>query len=403
MINHFNIPKLRISSLCLVILIVSIFTIMPSYANSPEGVYLPMQTSETDWELLESNYPDAVFKDVSFLNSTHGWIAGRATSEYGSNAIVLYTENGGDLWQLQFNRDEQRVTNLDVLDEQTIWINGRGSLFHSFDGGTTWNESVVVGGSAAMSVVKFINMTHGWTSNNRVLYQSTDGGQTWNQVSGYTLNDTFRMIQYRAPHNIWAIGFTGIYHSIDDGTTWEQVSYGGGWSLSFVSDNEGWAIDDNRLAHTTNGLTWEELIVPMRAPAFRLQSPYCTDIQFIDEDNGWIVGTEIPVMYTPDGGANWYQQSVPDSVNDRIMAVDFINQTHGWAVGWDGVIMKTTTGNSLGNRLWYGMTDPLFLSIVAVVAIVVITSSVGIFRIRRRHRRDKSTDMEIKPHSRTEW
>ncbi len=162
--------------------------------------------------------------------------------------------------------------------------------------------------------------------------------------------------------------------------------------MSIVSATEGWAIDDNRLAHTIDGTTWEELIVPMRVPAFRLQAPYCTDIQFIDEDNGWIVGTEIPVMYTPDGGTNWYQQTVPDGVNSRIMAVDFINQTHGWAVGGRGIIMRTTTGNSLGNRLWYGMTDPLFLSIVGVVIIV----PVGIF-ILRRYRKSKRTAPEIKP------
>ncbi|MDF1540530.1 MAG: YCF48-related protein, partial [Candidatus Thorarchaeota archaeon] len=264
-------------------------------------------------------------------------------------------------------------------------------LFYTFDGGTTWNESVVVGGNAGMSAVKFINMTHGWTSNKGVLYQTTNTGQTWDQVSGYTLNDTFRMIQYLSSHNVWAIGYVGIYHSIDDGATWEQVSNKGGWAVSFVNNNEGWAIGDDRLAHTIDGTTWEELIVPMRVPAFRLQAPYCTDIQFMDEDNGWIVGTEISVMYTPDGGANWYQQTVPDSVNDRIMAVDFINTTHGWAVGWDGVIMRTTTGNSLGNRLWYGMTDPLFLTIIAVV----VTVPVGIFIIQR-YRRTKRINSETK-------
>jgi hypothetical protein len=100
-------------------------------------------------------------------------------------------------------------------------------------------------------------------------------------------------------------------------------------------------------------------------------------------------------MYTPDGGANWYQQSVPAEVNNRIYAVDFINQTHGWAVGSDGILMRTTTGNSLGNRLWYGMTDPLFLSIISIIAIVVVVP-VGVF-IVRRYRRGKRTPSETKP------
>jgi len=392
MINLPVISKLRISGVCLVILMVSLSSTISFFYQSPEGVYMPLQTSETDWELLDSDYPDAVFTDVSFFNSTYGWIVGRATSDYGSNAIVLHTKDAGESWQVQYNRDEQRFTNLDILDEHTIWINGRGSVFYSIDSGATWNESVVLGGNAAMSSVKFINYTHGWTSNQGVLYQTTDSGQSWDVVAGFTFDDNHRLIQCLSSVDIWAIGYVGIYHSTDGGITWDNVSNMGGWALSFVSDTEGWAIGDNRLAHTTDGNTWEELIVPMRYPAFRLTGPYCSDIQFVDEDNGWIVGSEIPVMHTPDGGVNWYQQSVPAEVNSRIRAVDFINSTHGWAVGWNGIIMRTTTGNSLGNRLWYGMTDPLFLSIIAVVVIV----PVGVFIIKR-YRRGKPTGSETKP------
>jgi photosystem II stability/assembly factor-like uncharacterized protein len=361
-------------------------------STTSERMFEPLQATETTWDLLESGFPDAVFRDVSFLNSTHGWVAGRATSEHGSNATVLHTKDGGDSWQLQYNRDEQLVTKLDVLDEQTMWINGLGSLFYTLDGGTTWNESVVVGGNAGMGTVKFINMTHGWTSNQGVLYQTADSGQSWEAVAGFTYDDGPRMIQCLSSVDIWAIAWVGIYHSTDGGMTWDNVSNRGGSALSFVSESEGWAISDARLAHTIDGNTWVELVVPMRAPLFRLQAPYCSDIQFIDENNGWIVGTEIKVMYTPDGGANWYQQSVPAGVNSRINAVDFINQTHGWAVGWGGIIMRTTTGNSLGSRLWYGMTDPLFLSIIAVVVAV----PVGVFIIRR-YRRGKRTSSETKP------
>ncbi|MHA2241057.1 MAG: YCF48-related protein [Candidatus Thorarchaeota archaeon] len=362
-------------------------------STTSERMYEPLQASKTTWDLLESKFYDGVFTDVSFLNSTHGWVVGRVTSEHSSNAIVLHTKNGGDSWQLQYSRDEQRVTNIDVLDEQTVWINGRGSLFYTLDGGITWNESVVVGRNAGMSAVKFINMTHGWTSNQRVLYQTNNSGQSWEAVAGFTYDDTPRMIQCLSSVDIWTIGFRGIYHSLDGGMTWDNVSNRGGWALSLVSESEGWAISDERLAHMIDGNTWEELVVPMRVPLFRMfEGPFCSDIQFIDEYNGWIVGREIPVMYTPDGGANWYQQSVPAEVNSRIRAVNFINQTHGWAVGWDGILMRTTTGNSFGNRLWYGITDPLFLSIIAVL----VTIPVGVFIIRP-YRRAKGINPEPKP------
>ncbi len=385
MINLYPSSKLNLFSVLSVILIVGTFSTISSYT--------PLQASNTTWVRLSSDYPDAVFADVSFLNSTHGWIAGRATSEYSSNAIVLYTEDSGYSWQLQYNHSSQWLTTIDVLNPQTVWINGFGSLFYTLDGGLTWNESVVVGGMRGLTTVKFLNLTYGWTSYDGILYQTLDSGGSWESVSGFTFDDNLLMIQCLSSYNIWATGFSGIYHSMDGGITWEETSNNGGWSLSFVSDTEGWVVDDNRLAHTVDGNEWMELTIPGKSPLteLRITSSYLSDVQFIDEDHGWIVGTEIPVMYTPDGGSNWYEQTVPEGVNSRIKAVDFISTTHGWAVGWNGIIMRTTSGSSLGNRLWYGMTDPLLLSIVAIVVIVPI----GVFIIKR-YRRGERPDSETK-------
>jgi photosystem II stability/assembly factor-like uncharacterized protein len=273
--------------------------------TTSERIYEPLQESETTWELLESDYPD-----VSFLNSTHGWITGEAIGfEPSSGVIVLHTEDGGDSWNLQFNRSSQYITSMDVLDGQTVWTNGLGSLFYTLDGGKTWNESVVVDGMGGLSTVKFINETHGWTAHGYTLYRTMNNGQSWESVPGWNFTDNPRMILPLSPQNIWASGFAGIFHSMDRGVTWEKVSSRGGWSLSFVSETEGWTVDDNRLAHTVDGNTWVELPIPGRAPftGLRFAPPYLTDLEFLDEDNGWIVGSEIPVMYTPDGGANWYE------------------------------------------------------------------------------------------------
>jgi photosystem II stability/assembly factor-like uncharacterized protein len=196
-------------------------------------------------------------------------------------------------------------------------------------------------------------------------------------------------MRFLSSSNVWAIGYSGIYHSQDGAETWEQVSNKGGWTLSFVSETEAWAVGDNRLAHMTDGQTWVELPVPARFPIggdwFGLT--YLTDILFQDVDNGWIVGHRIPVMYTPNGGADWYEQSVPEAVTDRLMAVDFFNSTHGWAVGWGGTIIRTTKGNALGTRLWNGMTDPVFLSMVGLAAVVI---GGVVFVFTRRRRRAKS-------------
>jgi len=363
---------------------------------------VPLQASGTTWELLESDYPEAVFSDVAFLNSTHGWIVGEENEILASDLLVLHTSNGGDSWQLQYSHTRNFPSAIDVVDERTVWVSGSdGHLYYTLDGGETWSESAVSGAIGGLSTVEFINHTHGWTANNDVLYRTIDGGQSWQSVSGWSpdYDDLPRMMVVLSPLDIWACGYSGTYHSTDGGQTWAKMFNLGGWAMSFVSSTEAWLVDDDWLAHMTNGENWTELTVPGGIPWFRLMGPYLTDIQFVDEDHGWIVGIETPVMYTPDGGANWYRQSVPSIVDDtdpRIMAIDCINVTHGWAVGSNGVIMRTTSADSLGVRLWGGSADPLFLSAIAAV-VVVITG--GVFVFCRRKRRSVGSPPTAKPSS----
>ena len=348
-------------------------------------LFTPLQSDGLTWEMVEHDYPGAIFEDVAFLDVNHGWVIGQLCSTIPTDVVVLYTDDGGDSWQVKMSEEEQYLMQIDIVDEDTIWITGIGGLFYTTDAGETWQKVDLVIGFVGMSTVEFINATHGWTATGDTLYKTVNGGQTWESVPGWTFDDLPRKMRFLSSSNVWAMGIYGIYHSQDGAETWEQVSNRGGWTLSCVSDTEAWAVGDNRLAHMTDGQTWVELPVPARFPIggdwFKL--PYLTDILFVDADNGWIVGTEIQVMYTPNGGADWYEQSVPEAVSDRLIAVDFVNSTHGWAVGYGGTIIRTTKGNTLGTRLWNGMTDRVFLSVVGVVAIVII-GVVFVFNRRKR-------------------
>ncbi len=348
-------------------------------------LFTPLQSDGLTWEMVEHDYPNALFRDVAFLDATHGWVIGRLHSTIPTDVVVLYTDDGGDSWQVKMSEEEQYLMQIDIVDRDTIWITCIGGLFYTTDAGKTWQKVDFVIGLAGMSTVEFINATHGWTATGDTLYKTVDGGQTWESVPGWTFDDIPRELRFLSSSNVWAMGIYGIYHSQDGAETWEQVSNRGGWTLSFVSETEAWAVGDDRLAHMTDGQTWVELPVPARFPIggswFGLT--YLTDILFLDADNGWIVGDRIPVMYTPNGGADWYEQSVPEAVTRRLMAVDFVNLTHGWAVGSGGAIIRTTKGNALGMRLWNGMTDRVLLSMVGLAAIVII----GVVFVRNRRKR----------------
>jgi photosystem II stability/assembly factor-like uncharacterized protein len=341
------------------------------------------------WEHLQFTLDSADLKlrDVKFINSTHGWIVGEdLTGTYGG--VVLNTNDGGNSWSLQLNNTSPYHDQICIVDGYIIWITGKSSLYYSLDWGTTWNESAVISEAAGMSFVRFINSTHGWTASMGTLYKTVDSGLNWEEVEGWVFgSDVPRDLHFTSDTTAWAIGFFGIYYTSDGCETWTQKHDRGGWAFSFVDRTEAWAVGDSMLAHMTDGESWNELVFPRRSP-FPFLSPYFTDVLFVDENNGWIVGgitDDVHILYTQNGGNDWYEQTTSSQIIARLMAVDFVNTTYGWAVGSDGIIIRTTQGNNLGSRLWNGMTDPVFLSDVAGLLVVVVLIP-GVFIYFRRKR-----------------
>ncbi len=230
--------------------------------------------------------------------------------------------------------------------------------------------------------MKFINETHGWTSTMNDVYRTTDGGQTWHNITTWTFDDTLKMIHFTTATEAYAIGIFGIYYTEDSCETWEKQYALGGWSLSFVSDTEAWAVADSWIARMVDGETWTEQPTPRSSRGLGLSyPPYFTDVFFIDQMHGWLVGLETPVAFTPNGGSSWFAQQVPAEVDRRMMAVHFVNDTHGWVVGAGGYIMRTTTGNGLGAALQTPFEIPLPYVIIGIlVAIVVAVSGISYYR-----------------------
>ncbi|MHA2025447.1 MAG: WD40/YVTN/BNR-like repeat-containing protein [Candidatus Thorarchaeota archaeon] len=315
--------------------------------------------------------------DILFRNETHGWVLSQNKTGF-VDGMILYTDDGGDSWHLQYSNASQRFAQMFSIEE-TLWVTGVGGLFWSDDYGRNWSMRVIDPLNPFFYGVFFLNKTHGWTSSSGKMYQTIDSGSTWSLIPSWISNDTARMIHFISLNEGWAIGFNGIYRTLDGGESWE-VRYGsGGWAMSFVSDIEAWAVADGWLAYMSDGATWVEQGSPRTSPFPPPLLPYYTDIQFLDANNGWIVGNEAEVIYTPNGGVDWYSQNFPD--DKRLMAVYFINLTHGWTVAAEGYIYKTTQGNSLGSRMWTGITDPLIiLSIGSICSIILVISGVAFYQ-----------------------
>ncbi len=339
------------------------------------------------WEIMHHGFEsdDAIMSDIAFFNDTHGWVVGQNESGLG-NGIILHTIDGGKTWNQQLANASQEFSSIEIINESNIIVSCWYGFVHSYDGGQTWHYKAVIPERAPFGDVAFINATHGWSGALGDLYFTVDGGQTWTNASSWCYRDIPRGIQIVSDDEIRIIGIEGIYRTVDGGVTWNQEFQDGGWDIVPAGALESWAVSDSMLLHSTNGEAWEVEPNPRPARHDPSRPPYFTDIFFIDENHGWLVGKETPVAYTPDGGRNWYSQDVPEEMDKRVIAVDFYNETLGWATCWGDIIMKTEKGNTIGALL--PQDKPI--SIIPVVGFGAIAAVMGlavfIFRKRRNTR-----------------
>ncbi|MGY5876083.1 MAG: YCF48-related protein [Candidatus Thorarchaeota archaeon] len=335
--------------------------------------------ADTIWEEMEHDFirDDADGTDIVFRNATHGWALSQNKTGFG-RGIILYTNDSGLTWHLQFNNDSMFLNQIEIVNEH-IWVTGDGGLLHSISDGQSW-DYVPLGDELGFYYgIFFYNETLGWTGSERSLYKTEDGGDTWEMTRSHPYEARARMIHFTTPQNGWIIHSYGIYHSSDGGDTWELQHSKGGWSFSFVSDTEAWAVGDTMLAHMTDGVTWIEQSLPGDAYA---RAPYLTGVQFLSPSHGWIVGSRPLVGHTQNGGFDWYEQSVP--VGSRFHAVYFFNESLGWAIGWDGYIIRTDRGNQLGEYSWGGSGTIIGYAAVAIVSIAAVSIGLLLFKRKRR-------------------
>ena len=83
------------------------------------------------------------------------------------------------------------------------------------------------------------------------------------------------------------------------------------------------------------------------------------DIDFIDENHGFLVGTNKLILETTDGGSTWAERSLDlaSEENFRLISIDFKGD-EGWLVGQPGLVMHTLDAGKNWNRLVLGNKLP---------------------------------------------
>lgn len=113
--------------------------------------------------------------------------------------------------------------------------------------------------------------------------------------------------------------------------------------LSMLEDGlTGWAIGSigfrGLILHTTNG--WADWVDQTDTNVTKAEF---SDVSFVDELNGWVVGDDGAIIHTSDGGQTWELQGAGLTDSD-LKGVSAVDATTAYAAGYDGTLLYTTDG-----------------------------------------------------------
>jgi photosystem II stability/assembly factor-like uncharacterized protein len=335
-------------------------------------------------------------RNVDFLDTNTGWAV-------GTNGTILYTADGGADWtrQVVASTDEFRgvafvnatqgwatsfhATHYDYQGEADDW---RGSIWHTNDGGLTWQAQTLPDNASLLNRIKFIDAQHGWavgveyTGNDQygrpqhagIVYRTINGGQTWEEFYSPGADITLTGVEWVDANHGWVVGFpnrsdlTGgfVFHTADGGQTWQRQTPGGIydplWDVQFIDVNRGYAVGFNYIAAwgppvfrtLDGGATWQKIRMAQHDNE-GLFGVAIVDSQVIAMgDHDFIAkSTRAWDAYAPpcyDGDCLFTQSYL--NTHYTFHDVFFADEANGWAVGsrsyspevWGQVIFHTADG-----------------------------------------------------------
>lgn len=290
--------------------------------------------------------------------------------------FLINTINAQELtWKkLQTEPYAGKQDDVTFVDENTGWyVNGYGKIFHTKDGGTTWEKQLEQKGSFFRTIA-FLNKDVGFVGtvgtdyfpnvNDTIpLYGTKDGGKTWKPVEykgpyvkGLCAIDIIKEqyinhgnIDFK--YHIYAVGRVGspanIMVSHDGGETWTSNTMNQDCKMLFdikmfnknvgivcAATNEDISQSNALILKTTDGgKTWNKV--------YQSNRPYETTwkVSFPTEKIGYVtIQSYNPdpnvkqqrVAKTIDGGETWKEINLVEDPTAREFGIGFIDENHGF-------------------------------------------------------------------------
>jgi len=267
-----------------------------------------LQTAKADWTKQTSNTL-AWLRDVYFLNEQTGWIV-------GSGGTILTTVDGGKTWIKKKNFTQDVIRQVFFTDERNGWLLCERNLY-------------ALGSNSPSYFLK-----------------TNDGGINWKRAE-FTDNQRKRVTKFLFTKKgaVLAVGEGGAFFAVSsDERSWKRMQSPVRYLLFdgiFTDDSHGVIVGAGGSILFTEdaGATWIKAVI-FGNPNTKLNSVF-----FVNQRNGWTVGTQGRIYQTFNGGKIWREQK--SNLTKDLTDVFFNNTAEGWAVGDEGAILHTTTAGNV--------------------------------------------------------
>ena len=226
------------------------------------------------------------------------------------------------------------------------------------------------------------------------ILETTDGGRNW-EIRPSGVDVGLYDVCFADAHNGWVSGQDGlVLHTADGGRTWQKQEANALaeekdgpklpvylFALDCIDKDHAWAVGDRSIVTSTTdgGRTWRSRKVAGASDdlsggeSLAAADPIFYDVQFLDLQQGWIVGEFGKILHTDDGGESWREQQrtlmegsgIFDPLDlPTLYGLHLVDAQRGVASGIEAHMARTTDGGARWSfdkfEVEYPLLDPLF-------------------------------------------
>ena len=240
--------------------------------------------------------------------------------------------------------NEHPLTELQFINENEGWVADLDNLWHTDDGGKTWQ---LINSDHGFRSFHFINSYFGWASNSK-LHRTEDGGRTWIQIDTpmAKLDGTLWSFHLEENGQVgWIAG--GLYYPMEKPGECMNNATG------VLKDGSPGCLNGAVFRTDDGGLSWRE------QPTVKNEGRFMS-IDFVDANHGWVAG-DAGVLHTTDGGNTWRDDQFKKGCEDyyeywgdiHATGISFSDQKNGLLMFEFGRVAKSIDGG----KTWCGIAD----------------------------------------------